>query len=206
MQRRRSRTCPGWLDAPATTTPSRLEQRAEVIASTHVTAASSTSASTAIGRPSTTMSGLRSTDATSGRDLGQARRGRATRRPARRGRRGLATERSEQRLRGEVVDQSVGVDRVERHQAEHDVADRFGEHAADAEHHGQPELRVVDQTGDELTVAAEHRRHEQVTGPSSGVAAASSSVAAARTAAASRDGEAHAGRARSCGRWRRRSA
>ena len=48
---------------------------------------------------------------------------------------------------------SCGVDVGDRHQAEHDVGDRLGEDAADAEHHGRAELRVADQPGDELAVA-----------------------------------------------------
>ena len=52
--------------------------------------------------------------------------------------------------------------RVDRHEAERDVGDGLGEDPADAEHHGHAELRVVVQAGDQLAVAPQHRRHEQV--------------------------------------------
>ena len=48
----------------------------------------------------------------------------------------------------------------DRRRAEHDVGDRFGEDAADPEHHGRSELRVADHAGDELAVAADHRGDE----------------------------------------------
>ncbi len=67
---------------------------------------------------------------------------------------------SEQLLRGEVVDHLRGGDRVERGRSEDDVGDRLGEDAADAEHHGGPELRIADDAGDQLTVARDHRGDE----------------------------------------------
>ena len=89
------------------------------------------------------MSGLRSTAATSGRSA--ARRDRPRSVGAQRGAvdRGLAAERAEQLLGREVVEQLVGVELGERDEPERDVAERLGEHSADAEHHARPELRVA---------------------------------------------------------------
>ena len=74
--------------------------------------------------------------------------------------RGLATELAEQPLRGERVDHVLGVDRRNRDRAEHDVGDRFGEDAADAQHHVHAELRIAHEAGDQLAIARHHGRHE----------------------------------------------
>ena len=50
----------------------------------------------------------------------------------------------------------------ERDEPERDVAERFGEHAADAEHHARAELRIAHEPGDQLAGAAHHRRDEQL--------------------------------------------
>ena len=92
-----------------------------------------------------TISGLTSTLATSGR----ARRPAAPSPTSDGGQRvpvdgGLAAERAEQRAASRsssII--SCGVDGVDRRRAEHDVGDRLGEDAADAEHHGRAELRVA---------------------------------------------------------------
>ena len=75
---------------------------------------------------------------------------------------GLAAELAEQALGGQLVDHLVGRDVVERGRAEHDVGHRLGEDAAEAEHHGRPELRVAEDAGDQLAVAADHRRDQHV--------------------------------------------
>ncbi len=74
--------------------------------------------------------------------------------------RGLAPERAEQLLRREVVDELFGVRIGERDDAERDVAERLGEHAADAEHHARAELRVAHEPRDELPRSPHHRRDE----------------------------------------------
>ncbi len=103
------------------------------------------------------MSGFRSTAATSGRRLREP--GKPDQRRYDRGAidRGLAPERSEKLLGVEVVEQIGGVDLVQRCEAEGDVAEGFGQHSPDAEHHTRPELRIADEPGDELAVAADHR-------------------------------------------------
>ena len=204
---------PGCVDRPGDDDALRVEERAEVLGvdgegqRCTSTRATSTSASTAIGPPSTTISGLRSAETIDRVGL----RRRATDRRARRSTRSrstarLAPERPEQALRREVVDQLLGVDTLDRHQAERDVGDRLGEHAADAEHHGHAELRVEGESGDELAVAAHHRRDEHRPSPSSGRAAASSSDAATCDVRSARRCRGVRARARSCARWRRRTA
>ncbi len=71
--------------------------------------------------------------------------------------RGLAAERAEQLLGREVVDHLRRGDRVDRGRTEHDVGDRFGEDATDAEHHRRAELRIAHHSGDQLAVAGDHR-------------------------------------------------
>ena len=156
----------------------RLEQRAEPVGvRRHVSAAGdgvcavggassiSTSASTATGRPSTTISGFTSTDATSGRASASAdkpgqhlQRARPGRPPARRGTAPSSF------LRREVVDEVLRVLVGERHDPERDVAERLREHAADAEHHARPELRVAHHPGDELACSLHHRRDQELDG------------------------------------------
>ena len=120
--------------------PSWLEEWAEPVADlTH--RAISTSASTAIGRPSEMISGFRSTERMSGRSI--ARRESpstiaADRRPVHRR---LAPEGPQQPLRHEVVEHLARVDGVDRREADRHVADRFGDDPADAHQHGGPELR-----------------------------------------------------------------
>jgi hypothetical protein len=72
----------------------------------------------------------------------------------------LAAERSEELLGREVVDHVAGGDGIDRRRPEHDVGDRFGEDAADAEHHRRSELGITDQPGDQLAVAGDHRCDE----------------------------------------------
>ena len=70
-------------------------------------------------------------------------------------------------------------------EAERDVGERLGEHAADAHHHAAAELRIGVQPGDELADAGDHVRDEQIDVAVVGARAASSAVDASRTAAAS---------------------
>ena len=74
----------------------------------------------------------------------------------------LAAERTEQALGRQLVDHLVRRDVVERGRAEHDVGDGLGEDAAEAEHHGRPELRIAQHAGDQLAIAPDHRRDEHV--------------------------------------------
>ena len=52
--------------------------------------------------------------------------------------------------------------RAERRGGEHDVADRLGEDAAEAEHDAEAELRVAHQAGEQLAAAAHELRDEQL--------------------------------------------
>ena len=74
----------------------------------------------------------------------------------------LATEFAEQLLCCQVVDHLEGRDRVNRCRTEHHISDRLGKNAADAEHHGGSELRIPNNAGDQLTIAADHWRNEDV--------------------------------------------
>ena len=74
---------------------------------------------------------------------------------------GFATERTEQALAGQLVEHLVGRHRVDRRRSEHDVGDGLGEDAADAEHHGRPELAVPRQSDHQLAGPVDHRRDEQ---------------------------------------------
>ena len=166
---------PGCDEAPATSTP-RGSNRALNCAGVGVRAAGGGGTVARLrdrgarpgrrrrsGRPSgRTISGLTSTLATSllGRRPRRGRRGP----PPARSRSTAASPRnaSEQALGRQLVDHLVGRDVVERRRAEHDVGDRLGEDAAEAEHHRRPELRVAQHAGDQLAVAADHRRDEQV--------------------------------------------
>ena len=92
-----------------------LEQRAEVLGverAGRAHAATSTSASTAIGRPATTMSGLRSTLRTSGRAIGEVGEAGDHRDEGVAVDRRLAPELAEELLGVEIVDELVGVDRA----------------------------------------------------------------------------------------------
>ena len=153
---------PGWVDTPATSTP-RGSNRAWKPGRVDRHQPTSTSASTATGRPSTTISGLRSALTIDGSALGGLATGRRARRPGPRGRR-RGSPRTSPRSRW--VARSSIMSRAscarDGHEPERDVRQRLGEDPADAEHHGHPELLVAVQAGDELAVAAEHRRHEQV--------------------------------------------
>ena len=124
-------------------------------------ASSSTSASTATGLPSTTMSGLRSTDDV-GPVVGEPGEADQRRRDGRPIDGGLAAERPEQLLGREIVEKLVGVELGERDQPEGDVAEGFGEHSPDAEHDARTELRIAHEPRDELARAAHHRRHEEL--------------------------------------------
>ena len=157
---RRSRTCRDARRA-GDDHASRIEERAELLRGEATGQRStSTSASTATGTPSTTISGLRSTDCdrrVRDRGFGEPEQhvGEALAVDRR-----LAAERAEQRLTAEVVDHlaastlSIGTT-PERH-----VRDGLGEHPADAEHDGHAELRITVEPRDELAIARHHRRDE----------------------------------------------
>ena len=144
----------------------RVEQRAACCVGAGSSArhrATSTSASTAIGRPSTTISGLRSTRHDVGPGFGE--RGEPEERRRRARSRSTAGSPRNAPSSAWVARSSISSSAstsVERHEPERDVGDRLGEDAADAEHHARPELRVGVQPGDELAVAAHHRRDEQL--------------------------------------------
>ena len=194
----RSRTCPGGDDAPATTTPAGSNRARNCSVGRRRRTVDGRRPPPARrrrrGTPSTTISGLRSTDTTSGRpsaSVATARRSTST--SALPVDRRLAPERPEQRLRARARrssprrrPRSIGTRRNTT------SADGLGEHAADAEHHGHAELRVADQPGDQLPVArAPSAPRAAPTSPSSGRAAASSSAAARPTASASAEAEPH---------------
>ena len=95
--------------------------------------------------------------------------------------------------------------RIERSGSEHDVGQRLGQHPADAEHDGRPELWIADQADDQLTVAAHHRCDEH--GDIAVVARRSQQFGCrAFDRRARRRGGAERGPVRSCGRSCRRSA
>ena len=168
---------------------------------------SSTSASTATGLPSTTMSGFRSTAATSGRSVGEPRQARrASRASAPRSTAGSPRNGPSSFCVARSSISSSASRSVERHEAERDVAERLGEHAADAEHHARPELRVADEPGDELAGAAHHRRDEQLDRAVVGVGRGEQLAGRVAHGGARRAGRAARGRARSCARSRRRTA
>ena len=164
---------PGWLDAPATTTPrgsksalncsSDGRRRRRGVAGTAADGRSSTRASTATGRPSAPMiSGLTSTLATSSRSL--ITRPTATRAATSSSR---LTAGSPRKGPSNALDAQF-VDHPGRHRgvdgcwAEHDVGDRFGEHAADAEHHGRSELRITNGPRNQLAPPLDHRSDQQL--------------------------------------------
>ena len=70
-------------------------------------------------------------------------------------------ELTEQPLRAQRVQHLLGVERRERRRPEHDVGDRLGEHAADAEHHRRAELWITHDPRDQLARAAQHRGDQQ---------------------------------------------
>ena len=183
----------------------RLEQRLEA-GRVHRHQLISTSASTATGRPSTTMSGLRSALTIDGSAAAASERPTSTSTSAARSTARLAADLTEQPLGGEVVDHLEGVLARDRHQPEGDVGQRLGEDPADAEHHGHPELLVAVQPGDQLPVAAEHRRHEEVHLSVVGSRGGQQLGGGRRDGVVVRQPEAHEARARSCARCRRRRA
>ena len=63
-------------------------------------------------------------------------------------------------MRGERVDHVLGVDGRDRDRPEHDVGDRFGEDAADTQHHVHAELRIAHEPGDQLAIPRHHGCHE----------------------------------------------
>ena len=153
---------PGWLDAPATTTPRgsksgvsstpaftpHLDQRVDRDRAALDDDEGFTSTDDDVGlAPSASAPRPSSTAASASRSTAGSPR----------------TGPSSAWLRS-VVEHLVGVERVERHEAERDVGQRLGEHAADADHHARPELRVGVHAGDELARAGDHRRDEQVDG------------------------------------------
>ena len=162
---------PGCEEAPATSTPRGSNRarnclffgrRRAAVAARTLGAPSSTSASTATGTPSApTISGLTSTLTTSSRSATRPERDEHGRQriPVDGG---LAAERAEQALGAELVDHLESGHGVERGRAEHHVGDRLGEDAAEAEHHRRPELRIAEEPGDQLPVAADHGREQHV--------------------------------------------
>ncbi len=77
----------------------------------------------------------------------------------------LPSEGAQQGLRLEGIDLTVRVVEIERSWTEHDVADRFGEHSSETEHHHRPEGRITHHTRNELAISTDHRRHQQSDGP-----------------------------------------
>ena len=201
---------PGWVDAPATRTPrgsNRARNRSGAMgprASAGAHQRTSTRASTATGRPSTTSSGLRSAEAMSSRRAAASDRPTSTSATASAVDGRLAPERPEQGLEGQVVDHLLGVDPGDRHQPEADVGDGLGQDAAHPEHDGHAELRVVVQPGDQLAGRPQHRRHQQV--DLAVLGRGRRQQRGGRVPHLRRPTRAPAARgpARSCGRWRRR--
>ena len=211
MQARRTRTCPGGSTrrprprpaartAPGTA-PSAIEPA--------VTPSTSTSASTATGRPSTTISGLRSADDDRRVGLGRsADRPTSTSTSASRSTAGSPRNAPEQRLgaRGRRSSRRRRA-RVIGTSRKATSATRLGEDAADAEHHGHAELRVVgagrrSAPGCPRSIGAT----SSVTSPSSGRGRGQELRGRRRRPRRHRRGRAARAPARSCGRWRRRRA
>ena len=119
---------------------------------------------------------------------------------------GLAAERAEQRARAQFVDHPGRHRGVDGCWAEHDVGDRFGKHAADAEHHGRSELRITNGPGDQLAPPLDHRSDQQLDVTVVGLHRAEQRVGGLADRIGVDDAETNAGRARSCGRSGRRSA
>ena len=167
---------PGWVDAPATMTPLGSNRASKRVARRRSRRHLDQRVD-GDGRPSTTISGLRSARHDRRVGLGRGRTGRRARRRARSRSTGGSPRNSPSRrwvARSSII--SSASTRVDRHEAEGDVGDGLGEDAADAEHHGHAELRVAVQPGDQLAVAARpSARRAGATSPSSGRAAASSS-------------------------------
>ena len=119
---------------------------------------------------------------------------------------GIATERPEELLRGEVVDHLGGRRAVERSGSEHDVGDRLGEDPADAEHHRRSELAIAQHAGDQLAVPGHHRRDEQRDVAVGRRARRPTARRRRRARLARRPAGGARGHVRSCGRSRRRTA
>ena len=181
---------PGWVDAPAITTP-RGSNRARNCSSVQrrrtVNGPAPPARRRRRGTPSTTISGLTSTDATSGRAVGQ----RPTARPARRPARSRSTAGSPRNgpssawvPRSSIM--SSASTRVERHRAEHRRRrrPRRGCRRRRASRSGRTAGRARARRSAPGSRAPSARPAARPS-PSSGRAAASSSAAAARTASAS---------------------
>ena len=189
----------------------RVEQRPELLGASDSARgrATSTSASTATGRPSTTISGLTSTATTSG--SASASRLRPSRivdeRVAIDGR--LAAERSEQRLGAQVVDHLLGVDAVERHEPEaaRRRSPRRGSRRSPSITHG-PNCASVCTPAISSRVPRTIGATSSSTGTVVGRAPrrAAPSAARAHRVGSSAEVRAARGRARSCARSRRRRA
>ena len=93
---------------------------------------------------------------------------------------------------------------VERHEAERDVGDRLGEHAADAEHHARPNCGSVCSPAMSSRVPVHHVRDEQVDVAVVGRAAREQLVGGVAHRRGVGEAERARGRARSCGRCGRR--
>ena len=170
---------PGWVDAPATTTPAGLEQGAELRVGRPVLARRLGGARSRRprpgrrrrpGAPSTTISGLRSADTMVGVGLGgDADRPSSTSASSSRSTAGSprnAPSRAWVRSSSIISAASTRSIGTRRNATSARASARI---AADAEHHGHAELRVAVEPGDELPVASHHRRHQQPRpSPSSG--------------------------------------
>ncbi len=117
-----------------------------------------------MGLPSTTISGLQSTETSDGSRLGGGgqRQEDVGQGVAIDGR--LATERTQDRLGLQLVDHVQRIDAIDRDHPHRDVGDRLGQDAAHAHQHRHAELGVGGQTGDELPLGVEHRGDQQVDG------------------------------------------
>ena len=198
---------PGWVDAPATTTPLGSNRAPELLGRGHQRAHGVHLHEGVDGDRPAVDDDQRVEVGRAQVGVGLGRRDRPSehvdqRRPVDGG---LAPERAEQRLGREVVDHVLGVDRVDR--ARGGCATSA---TASARMPPTPSITVMPNCGSSVRPAISSRlpctigATRTATSPSSGVAAASSSAAAAAHGVGVGRGRAARGRARSCGRWRRR--
>ena len=220
MERRRSRTCPGGVDAPATMMPrgwkSGRKRSSTSASETRARGRRRAAARLAIEldqRVDRDRDRRRARSAGSGRPT--PRRGararaatgrRSTRASASRSTAGSPRNGAEQRARGEAVGQRARRGVVERHRREHDVAQRLGEDAADAEHHARPELRIAHEPRDQLARAAHLLGDEQPDRAVLGSRAREQLRGRGSPPRRRRADRGARGRARSCARSRRRTA
>ena len=130
--------------------------------SSRADAPSSTSASTAIGVAPRTISGFTSTLRTSGRSAARRPRPTSSVHQRRLVDGGLAAEgRQQQPARAQAAQHPARLGRGDRSRREDHVAERFGEHAAQPEHHAGAELRILHQARDQLPAPAHHLAHQE---------------------------------------------